>query len=209
MKLRLRSILILSGTLLVGCGRGNTPAAAGAKTSDNTDSIVASSPTPATPQTAPESVQTQPSVSTLQVGGQPITFGAAILRLTKGDGPLTARLYSDEPSGDLSGRESANSYDLQMELPDVSDPALISGAVWTSNSGNLAKQDSPYGIFLPGQKKILQPMNVKVSFAGQTPLVHVTIEGTFCMFNADDHSAQPSGTIVQVTGELQATVPAK
>jgi hypothetical protein len=41
------------------------------------------------------------------------------------------------------------------------------------------------------------------------PQVRVTIDGTFCMFSTDDHSAQPVGTITQVTGVLQATVPSK
>lgn len=60
---------------------------------------------------------------------------------------VVARLYSDDPKGVLTGKETVNSYDIMMVLPDISDPAEISKAAWIDHSSSMDKQDTPYGIF--------------------------------------------------------------
>ncbi|MGA3068142.1 MAG: hypothetical protein ABSF29_14960 [Tepidisphaeraceae bacterium] len=145
--------------------------------------------------------------STLLIGDQPRWFGPAMLRLTQADGKIEARLYSNEPPGDLTGSEMADSYDFDMVLPDISDASDISQAVWTAKSESSQREDTPYGIFLNQQKTVLQPMDVTVHFSGQAPQVQVVIEGTFWMFGTPDEGTlvPPPPVMVRVIGSLAAT----
>jgi hypothetical protein len=136
-------------------------------------------------------------------------FPRAMLRLTKSDGQVIARLYSDDPSGVLSGKETVNSYDFDMVLPDVSDPAEIDQAVWTTRSPSSQRRDTPYGIFLNRKQKLLQPMDLTVRFSGQAPRVRVVLQGTFWMYPMDQTSRNTAPVMVRVIGSLEATVPAK
>jgi hypothetical protein len=133
-------------------------------------------------------------------------FPPARLRLTSKDGQVIARLYSDDPNGVWTGKQTVNSYDMVMALPNISDPNNISQAVWHSPSSSMEKQDTPYGIFLDNQHEILQPMYVTVAFHGNAPRVKVEIEGKFAQFKIVDQMPNPAPTIVDVKGELDATV---
>ena len=179
--------------LILGCGQ-----------SPSTPTTQAS----AAPSTEPT---TQPQASILMIDGQPDTFGPAMLRLTKTDGKLEARLYSNEPKGVLTGDETVDSYDFDMMLPDISDPAQIGQAVWTSKSPSSQEEDSPYGIFLNHQKKILQPMDVTVQFAGQAPDVRVIIQGMFWMYRTapDSSLGNTPPVMVRVIGSLETTAAVK
>ena len=167
------------------------------------------------PSTTPDvAVATsQPTSSILVVNGAALSFPAAMLRLTKSDGTIVARLYSDDPSGMLTGKQTANSYDFDMTLPDIADPADISNAVWVSRSTSMERQETPYGIFLNkspqiSQPMVLQPLDVTVRFDGAAPHVQVMIQGTFAEWRADDSSTAPP-LMVKVIGSLPATVPSK
>jgi hypothetical protein len=174
-----------------------------------------SSSATAEPSTAPDvaTATTQPTTSILIVNGAPLSFPAALLRLTKSDGTIVARLYSDDPSGMLTGKQAVNSYDFDMTLPDISDPAEISQAVWVSRSTSMERQETPYGIFLTktpqiSQPVVLQPLDVTVRFTGAAPHVQVTIQGIFAEWRAEDSSSAPP-QMVKVIGSLAATVPSK
>jgi hypothetical protein len=194
----LARLLLLPGCLAVfilGCGE--PPSA---------------SPVPATQpaaQAAPPS--TAPLASSLLIDGQTDLFGPAMLRLTKTDNKIEARLYSNEPTGVLSGKETVDSYDFDMILPDISDPSQIGQAIWTFKSPSSQQEDSPYGIFLNQQKKVLQPMDVSVQFSGQAPDVRVIIQGMFWMFptNQDSSLGAPVPTMVRVIGSLETSATVK
>ncbi len=132
-----------------------------------------------------------------------------MLRVSKEDSQIVARLYSDDPSGMLSGTETVNSYDLAMALPDIDDPANIAKAVWTSKSSSSDREDTPYGIFLNEEKQLLQPMDVTVSFAGHAPHITVRIEGAFREYSTNTEEMHAPPNIVQVMAVLQVTVPEK
>jgi hypothetical protein len=195
-KLPCKTIALLGcyALLIVGCGQGSGGSAA-----------------PATQPAAAAPATTEPAGSTLIIGDQPRVFGPAMLRLTTADGKVEARLYSNEPSGVLSGKETVDSYDFEMSLPDISDPAEISSAVWTAKSASSQREETPYGIFLNQQKDILQPMDVTVHFSGQAPNVRVIIDGMFWMYGAREEGTlvAPPPVMVRVIGSLEATATVK
>ena len=184
------------GISLAGCGRGQSAPSAQAAA-------------PATAPSVAAGPATQPAGSMLVIDQQEEFFPRAMLRLTKSDGQVIARLYSDDPSGVLSGKETVNSYDFDMVLPDVSDPAEIDQAVWTTRSPSSQRRDTPYGIFLNRKQKLLQPMDLTVRFSGQAPRVRVVLQGTFWMYPMDQTSRNTAPVMVRVIGSLEATVPAK
>jgi hypothetical protein len=187
---------------IVGCQRNSTPATTNSTTQPQQVAVVpATEPT----QIAPA---TQPMDSALIIDEKEQWFGPAMLRLSVSDGNIVARLYSDDPSGVLTGKEIVNSYDFEMILPDISDPADIEKAVWVSKSPSSDRQDSPYGIFLNNQACVLQPMDVTVRFRGTPPNVTVMMQGKFWLYRTDQAIA-PAPVMVNVIGSLAATVPGK
>jgi len=196
-----RSIVLACACVMLtaACDRGSDGSSTSAPPSTTTAVAVATT--------------SQPSTSILVINGVTYNFPAALLRLTKSDGTIVARLYSDDPSGMLTGKQTANSYDFDMTLPDISDPADISKAVWVSRSTSMERQETPYGIFLNkspqiSQPMVLQPLDVTVRFDGAAPHVQVMIQGTFAEWRADDSTTAPP-LMVKVIGSLPATVPSK
>ena len=133
-------------------------------------------------------------------------FPPARLRLTTSDGKVVARLYSDDPKGVLTGKETVNSFDMRMVLPNISDPADISKTAWIDHSSSMDKQDTPYGIFLNNQQDVLQPMDVMVQFQGQAPRMNVVVRGTFNSFHNSEQNPNPAPAMVSVVGFLDAKV---
>ncbi|MGA2582140.1 MAG: hypothetical protein ABSG31_02590 [Tepidisphaeraceae bacterium] len=198
---RLFAILACSA-VLAACGR--SPSADQSSTDDGP--TVTHGPAPVIAKPLADDT-TQPSKSALMIGDRAVTFGPAMLRLSKtDDGKIVARLYSDQPQSSLNAEQTVNSYDLRMILPDATDPAHIDGSVWSSSSGSIEKQNSPYGIFLTNNQ-VLQPMDVSIAFTGEAPTIRVSIQGTFCLFTTDNQTPSTAGTITQVVGVLNATVP--
>jgi len=150
-----------------------------------------------------------PSASSLVIDRSQQWFPPACLRLTAKDGKVTARLYSDDPRDVLTGKATVNSYDLVMVLPEISDPADIAKATWVNRSGSMEKQDSPYGIFLNNQEDVLQPLEVTVRFKGRAPHVEVSVKGSFALFHVADKTPHPAPVVVDVSGLLDSSVPAK
>src|SRR5271170_3154 len=137
--------IICSFVLIVGCAKvedqpqpaKNAPSTQPAAVSTSVATIAAS--------TAPA----EPTASMLMINGAIQWFPPARLRLSSDkDGKVVARLYSDDPKGVLTGKETVNSYDIMMVLPDISDPADISKTAWIDYSSSMDKLDTPYGIFL-------------------------------------------------------------
>ena len=197
-------ICAVCGLLIVGYYSGRS-----GRSASNNSGNAAPPATQAAVATQPAA--TEPAQSILIINNQEQFFPRAMLRLTPSDGKCLARLYSDDPSGVLSGKQTVNSYDFDMSLDDISAAAQISQAVWNCKSPSSERQDTPYGIFLNGDtKQVLQPMNVTVHFAGQPPHVRVFIEGMFWEYPmSDEQMPAPPPTMVAVFGSLDATVPGK
>jgi hypothetical protein len=201
-----KSLLIAGfcSLMIVGCGRAPS---APPPASENTTPATQAAQTEGAPA-ATEPASTQPVSSTLVINDQPILFPGAMLRLTTTDGKVLARLYSNDPKGMLSGTIAMNSYDFDMTLPDVADPADIDQAVWQYKSASSDRQDTPYGIFLNDQQKLLQPMDVTVRFNGRPPNVNVVLQGTFWMFPMKDEPMGGSApTMVNVMASLDTKGP--
>ncbi len=196
------TVAIVSGAILaIGWNHDN------ASMSDSRSSPRSGVPEKTAASPAATQPATRPTVSALLIDRREQLFAPALLRLTRSDSKVVARLYSDDPASVLSGKQIVNSYDLEMVLPGISDPAEISGAVWTSRAASSNRQETPYGIFLNSDRQVLQPMDVTVRFTGRPPTVNVFIKGTFWMYHADDTERAPMS--VPVIGAVQAEVPAK
>jgi hypothetical protein len=190
-------------TLIVGCAKSddspsqatNSPATQPAAGPNQSGAVV-------------ESSTTQPAASMMIIDRAQQWFPPACLRLTSSGGKVIARLYSDDPRDVLVGKQTVNSFDLVMVLPDISDPSDVAKAVWVDHSASMKKRDALYGIFLNKQQDVLQPMDVTVRFQGEPPHVKVLVEGTFGLFHVSDQTPNPAPTPVRVVALLSATVPA-
>jgi hypothetical protein len=190
--------LVCSLVLIVGCAK-TEDAPEPAKNAPSTQPAAVANP-------APTAAPAEPTASAMRIGSAAQWFPPARLRLTASGGKVIARLYSDDPKGVLTGSDIVNSYDMIMVLPDISDPAEISGRVWVGHSASMEKQDPNYGIFLNNQQDILQPMNVTVRFEGQAPRMNVIVRGTFSMFHLSEQTPNPAPTMVSVVAFLDAKV---
>jgi hypothetical protein len=194
--------IVCSLVLIVGCAKTedepqpakNAPSTQPAAIATPVATILAS--------TAPA----EPTASMMLINGAAQWFPPARLRLSSENGKVVARLYSDDPKDVLTGKETVNSYDIRMVLPDISDPADISKTAWIDRSSSMDKQDTPYGIFLNGQQDVLQPMNVAVRFEGQAPRINVVVRGTFSLYHISEQTPNPAPAMVSVVGLLDAKV---
>jgi hypothetical protein len=194
--------IVCSLVLIVGCAKTedepqpakNAPSTQPAAVATPVATILAS--------TAPA----EPTASMMLINGAAQWFPPARLRLSSENGKVVARLYSDDPKDVLTGKETVNSYDIRMVLPDISDPADISKTAWIDRSSSMDKQDTPYGIILNGQQDVLQPMNVAVRFEGQAPRMNVVVRGKFSLFHISEQTPNPAPAMVSVVGFLDAKV---
>jgi hypothetical protein len=204
--------------LIVGCDRGENQPPPGPDAPATRPAIDIPATTPANPgamvAAAKDAATSQPALSVLVIENHAQIFASAMLRLSKADGHVVARLYSDDPRSALSENVAPDSYDFEMSLTDITDPADISKSVWTYASPDSDRQESPYGIFLDNQQTVLQPMNVTAKFlsdgqaGGDGQHVEVVLQGTFRLFRTDEVPAPPP-MIVHVVGSVLATVPGK
>jgi hypothetical protein len=203
----LKSITLAGGLcacLILGCARNDDPQASKASTqpasvsSDRGGAMVAATTPPAA---------TQPSGSVLLVDRAQMFFPPALMRLSRKNGRVEVRLYSDDPSPDMADTQAINSYDLIMTMPpEIQSFSELPDRPWVNGSMTMEKQNTPYGIFLNNQRDILQPLNVTVQFFGQLPYMHVVISGTFARFQSGDDDLNSAPTPVRVRGVLQAAV---
>ena len=197
-------VCLCSLAVIVGCAK-TEDAPPQAKSAPATQPAAVANPAPA-PAYAVEAPPAEPTASMMMIDRAAQFFPPARLRLTTSDGKVVARLYSDDPKGVLTGKETVNSYDIKMVLPDISDPADVSKTVWIDHSSSMDKQDTPYGIFLNNQQDILQPMDVKVYFQGQAPRMNVVVRGTFSLYHISEQTPNPAPAMVSVVGILDAKV---
>lgn len=193
------------GAVLAGCNRDDGPASS----STTRPTVAEGAHSGAVAAAAVEPATTQPDASFLIIDRREEWFPPAMLRLREQDGQVVARVYSDDPTDVLTGKQTVNSYDFSMTLPRISNSAQIAKAVWITHAKSSDRVDTPYGIFLRDRQEVLQPMDATVRFRGKAPQVWVMIQGTFWMFHTSDDASTYPPTMVQVRGALLATVPSK
>jgi len=203
-----RIILVAAAlsSLLMGCSRDEGPDSTAATTrpaagQDAQNGAMAAA--------AVEPAGGQPTASAMFIDQREEWFPPAMLRLREHGGKVVARLYSDDPEDVLTGKQTCNSYDFEMPLPQITRVSDIAHAVWIARAKSSDRVDTPFGIFLRNRQEVLQPMDATIQFRGKAPQVSVYIQGTFWMFHTSDDSSGAPPAMVQVKGALLSTVPAK
>lgn len=192
-------------SLIVGCARNDD---AGTSGGASTRPSAMKSGASTQPSDLAGAAATEPTASKLLIDNTFESFPPARLRLSNWHGRIVARLYSDNPPEDLTGKGAGNSYDLEMVLPqEIADYSEIGEATWVNHSYSMERQDTPFGIVLKDQQAVLQPMDVTVKFKGQAPRVRLEVSGTFAKFALmGGDSANSAATTVRVYGGLEAKV---
>lgn len=129
-----------------------------------------------------------------------VQFPPAKLRVGTSDGKVVALLYTDDPKDAIKNEYAGNSFYFQMQL-DADEVKNFADSDWRFKADSHEQTDSPYGIFLDGHRKQLQPIDVAVSFepaGGDQTLI--SISGKFLLINVEDAS-QPT-RLVQLLAEF-------
>ena len=183
-----------------GCDRRDTKQAA----TDHTPTTVASADSSATinppDRTAATTQKTLPIA--MLVEDKRHEFPPAKLRVGTSDGKVIALLYSDDPKDALKDEYAGNSFYFQMEL-DADEVKNFADSDWRFKATSHEQTDSPYGIFLEGHRKQLQPVEVTVQFerAGVDETL-VSISGKFLLVNVED--ASQASRLVSLLAEFDA-----
>ena len=74
-------------------------------------------------------------------------------------------------------------------------------------AASIERADAPDGIFLDGDKRMLQPYNLRVAFSQTGKVYTIEIGGEFLMFNSKEEATAPR--TVQVRGTLMAELEKK
>lgn len=191
---------LLGAGALAGCDRGK-----------NAPAPVSSTVVHETPPQQALGPASRPTMSLLYIQSNdprkgPVTtetkFPPARMVVIQRD-PVCLRLYSDDPRGALLANYAGNRYFLEFQLT-IDDLAQLSTADYSERAPSMQRADRPFGIFLNGDSRQLQPYNIQVSFQTQGPDVMVNIlpGSQFLMFDTRDDSAAPK--LVQVSGSLLA-----
>lgn len=135
------------------------------------------------------------------VNQEPITFPQAMLRFSKSGDHLTALLYSDDPKEALRSDYRGNGFYFQLAL-DVPDETF-SRATWEHESETEQRVDTPYGIFLDGHRRQLQPLNVRIRILpALSGGYKVQMAGTFLSVDPRDELA--TARVVPVSAWVMA-----
>jgi hypothetical protein len=115
-------------------------------------------------------------------------FPQAMLRVHQSGGHVVALLYSDDPKDALDDNYRGNGFYFQLPL-DVPD-TKFDDDVWMNQAQSSDRVETPYGIFLDGHRRQLQPLDVRIRLrrmdAGS---MRVEISGTFLSVDPQDDAA--------------------
>ena len=190
------AVLVMSAALAIAAGCDRAPV------SGPVSSSTQPTTSPATAATRPATTQVA-APTFLTIEDTIVEFPAARLRLDPGDDGLIALLFSDDPPAALEEGYLGNSFYLQMPL-DVTDPKELPSARWEHRSGTSEREDTPFGIFMEGRRWLLQPDDVRASFAGDATSLEVSLRGMFLLF--DSENPKTPGRRVLVSGTFPVTV---
>ncbi|HEV8605778.1 MAG TPA: hypothetical protein VGQ99_10450 [Tepidisphaeraceae bacterium] len=198
MSRRVASITLLAAALLLGCDRPKPQQKA--QTTTTVRPFYTIDPNPSTLPA------TRPIQSTLSIDGRELVFPAARLVLQQSEPTVDLLLFSDDPPNALSATYAGNRYyfDLKLEIDDLQKLAA-SDMHWKAAS--IERVDAPDGIFLEGDKKMLQPYDLRVAFSQTGPIYTIDFAGQFLLFQSKDEAA-PSKTVL-VRGTLLAELETK
>jgi len=136
--------------------------------------------------------------------GRPLQFPPARLRLVaKGDEPVTALLFSDDPKEAINKDWAGDRFYLQFPLQHVTDAQKVDGAEWWYQASASEHEESANGIFMKGDRFHFEPFNVRVRLEGK-PIngggISVQIAGQFFMYDTANPNTPPR--LINVRGIL-------
>jgi hypothetical protein len=193
MRVRPIMVLVLAAALAQGaaCDRSSQKQAKPiTKTVVNPDPVTTAIELPATRPTS------RPTSSTLTIGGVEFKFPAARVAVQQTEPQLSLLLFSDEPRAALAKDYAGNRYHLELNL-DVPDANLFTSAEYTQKAASLAIQESPFGIFVDGDKRQLQPYDIRVFVQKQGEDIMLHLQGEFLSFDPRNERETPSRTRVE------------
>lgn len=160
--------------------------------------------TPSTlPATAPA---TRPTSSVLVIDGKEYKFPAARLHLVQQQPQVELLLFSDDPAEALKPHYDGNRYYFAIKL-DIDNLTHLAHTDYRAKALSMERTDSPYGIFLDGDRYLLQPYEWRVEFVDNGAGFNIGLQGQFIRFDLRDDG--PIGKMVQVFGVLPVELEGK
>lgn len=205
-------LLAVASAGLTGCGDGGAVGTAPAEPTARRHPPEAS-PAPTTPpaQAAAQAAlqpSTRPPV-VLIVDEQPREFPPARLFVESRNGKTVALLMSEDPREAIDDDYTGNSFYLEVAFDEEVDS--LRDRVWQFQATSPERSDGPHGLFLEGNRKQLQPFELKVHFEGpKEPGAEgvAWISGTFYQFEeAPPDGRAPPPRIVPVAGRIPLPLP--
>jgi hypothetical protein len=140
---------------------------------------------------------------------QRVDFPPAKMRVSASDGKVLGLLFSDDPKDALNDQYTGHSFYFEMPL-EVPEPKDFMAAGWRYTADSNDRQDTPYGIFLDGHQRQLQPLDTQIRFEPSALGPNVTtvwISGRFLELNIQDPTKPPRE--VSVSAQLVANTTVK
>jgi hypothetical protein len=153
----------------------------------------------------------RPSIAILEIrvegqqdpGWKTYQFPSARLVVQQEKPAVDLLLFSDDPPDALSPKYAGHRFYLTLKA-DVDEPARLAQADVVLNAPTSERQESPDGIYLQGDRWVLQPFRAHIAFVDNGPLLNVIVEGQFQMFSVRDEQAAPK--LAEVRGVLPVQV---
>ncbi len=152
---------------------------------------------------------TRPTNSTLAIDGRVYTFPPARLVLQQSEPTVDLLLFSDDPPDALSANYSGHRYYFEMKLQ-IDALAKLAASDMHWKAASIERVDAPDGIFLDGDKRMLQPYDLRVVFSQQADKTYtIEMAGQFLMFQGKDKDESGPPKTVNVRGVLVAELEMK
>lgn len=172
---------LMAGLCAAGCDRSGdaiAPAPPEPSSASPTASVVG--PALATPASRPTEVY-------LFVDGKTVKFPPAIATVLPTE-PLELVLHTDDPPEALSAKYEGNRIYLPLKIGPIP-LAELAGSEVPIRAASLDRRDTPDGIFLDGDRRHLQPYDVRIGFwANGKDSVMISISGHFVQFATRDEA---------------------
>src|SRR5215204_5193130 len=149
---------------------------------------------------------TRPTVSKMIIDGREFTFPAARLVLQQSEPTVDLLLFSDDPPDALSATYAGHRYYFELKL-DIDDLAKLAASDMHWKAASIERVDAPDGIFLDGDKRMLQPYDLRVAFSQTGNVYTIEIGGQFLLFQNKDEPTAPK--MVFARGTLMAELEQK
>lgn len=138
----------------------------------------------------------RPVVSKIFIDGKEYTFPAARLVLQQAEPAVDVLLFSDDPPDALSTTYAGNRYYFELKL-DIDDLSKLAASDMQWKAASIERADAPDGVFLDGDKRMLQPYDLRVAFSQTGKVYTIEIGGQFLLFQNKDEATAPKTVFVR------------